>query len=187
MTEVKDVNWEEIDRRLNLEDSKSYGRVLLNPKPDCEICGGTGISKYTYDCGALNCTGHNNIICSCRELILECPYKNEHPNISGNWITIYKDGKFYVKCWNSDDHSHNPEAIIGEKSGNRVFNVLFLLHEKQPPYKKIRVKQGTGYIEGYEVVCPECGHTARILSTDTKHHCRNCSPKKVLIYSPEKQ
>ena len=46
--------------------------------------------------------------------------------------------------------------------------------EKQPPYKKIRVRQGKGYIEGYEVVCPECGHTARILSTGTKHYCLKC-------------
>ena len=185
MTELKDVNWEEIDRRVNLEDSQRYERVLLNPKPDCEDCGGTGISKQIYDCGAYNCKGHNNIICQCREFRLDCPYNNEHPRISGNWTTIYKDGKFYEECFNADEHSNNPNATPIERYNGRVRSVLFLLHERKSGYKKIRVRQGKGYIDGYEVVCPECGHTARILSTGTKHYCLKCKPKKVLIYSPD--
>lgn len=188
LVELKDVDWKDVKERLNIEDSLRYRRVLLNPKPDCPDCNGTGISKYTYDCGALNCSGHNDIICSCRELQIDCPYKDEHPNVSGNWTTFYTDGEVYVKCWNVDAHSKNPAAKAGDRNGTRVENVVFLIHSFKPTPKRIKVKQGKNYYaEGYEVVCPECGHKARILSTGTKHYCLLCrkyNQKEVLIFSP---
>lgn len=153
LVELKNVDWKDVKERLNIEDSLRYHRVLLNPKPDCPDCNGTGISKYTYDCGALNCSGHNDIICNCREFQFDCPYKDEHPNVSGNWTTFYTDGEISVKCWNVEAHSKNPAAKAGDRNGTRVRNVVFLIHNFKPTPNHIREKQEKNDCDGdYDVV-----------------------------------
>ena len=120
-----EVDWLDVKNRVNSEMSERYRRIMLNPDPICDKCNGTGISKYTYNCGALNCRGHHDVICSCRELDLDCPYGNEHPNISGNWTTKYVDGKVIVECYNVREHRGNKYGKCGEMLHGWQRTVLF--------------------------------------------------------------
>lgn len=108
-----EVNWKDIFKRIDYDLSKKYGRVMLKPRKDCEDCHGSGISSHTYDCGALNCRGHNDIICSCREFPhIDCPYGEDHPNVHGNWSVVYGSPGIYVRCYNISAHMHSDKNII---------------------------------------------------------------------------
>lgn len=102
-------DWLIVKRRIDPEQSARFERIMLKPDVGCTECNGTGISKYTYDCGARNCAGHNDIICGCRELQLHCPYQADHPNTFGNWSTKSEKGMVYVECYNVADHQKNPD------------------------------------------------------------------------------
>lgn len=110
---------------INEADSKRYGRVIIEPDPECRKCDGTGINKGVFYCDALNCTGHSNTICQCRELYLDCPYIEDHPNIHGNWNTILVNGSVYVECYNAKAHENNPHSIPGKTSNEKIRTVLF--------------------------------------------------------------
>ena len=121
--------WKDIKKRLDVKESEKNGIVTLKPVQNCNICNGTGISKYIYDCGASNCKGHNDIICSCTRLDIDCPYQNEHVNIYGNWKTIYRDNIIYVECYNSDFHKNNKNRKLKKLNDNQnstLFEIINL-------------------------------------------------------------
>ena len=117
--------WEDIKKRLDAEQSEKNGVVTLRPNQDCNICEGTGISKHTYYCGAINCKGHNDIICSCTRLNIDCPYHNEHADVYGNWVTIYQDNSIYVECYNVESHKNNKNGKMGKTLNDKQRTTLF--------------------------------------------------------------